>query len=64
MIEVKIVCPHCGQSLPPKFIYQSFGRLSARVTGAAKRRSPEMARKAARVRWDKVKASVQARVDS
>lgn len=55
MKNVAINCPHCGKKLPPKFIYQSFGRLSARVTGAAKRRSPELARKAARARWDKQK---------
>ena len=55
MHKVKIECPHCGGSIPPKFIYQSFGRLSARVTGAAKARSPEMARKAAQTRWAKAK---------
>ena len=55
MQKVKIECPHCGGSIPPKFIYQSFGRLSARVTGAAKARSSEMARKAAQTRWAKAK---------
>jgi hypothetical protein len=55
----KILCPHCGGTLPPDLINWASAHLSgfARLKGDAKRRSSESARKAARARWDKVKAA-------
>jgi hypothetical protein len=53
MAKPKIVCPHCGEFLNPRFLYRSVGQLAGSVKGAAKRRSPEVARKAALARWEK-----------
>jgi sarcosine oxidase delta subunit len=53
MARIDIVCPHCGQKLSAKFLYRSAGKLAGSVKGAAKRRSPELARKAALARWEK-----------
>jgi hypothetical protein len=51
-----ITCPHCGQPLTPKFIYESFGKLAGRTTGKAKARTHEQAQKAAAARWEKWRA--------
>jgi hypothetical protein len=53
MAKPKIVCPHCEEPLSPQFLYRSAGQLAGSVKGAAKRRSPELARKAALARWEK-----------
>jgi len=53
MSKPRIVCPHCGDPLSPKFLYRSVGQLAGSAKGAAKRRSPEQARKAALARWEK-----------
>ena len=49
----EIFCPHCEKPLSPQFLYRSVGQLAGSVKGAAKRRSPEVARKAALARWEK-----------
>jgi hypothetical protein len=56
MAKPRIICPHCGHALASGFLYQSVGRLAGSVKGDSKRRSPELARKAALARWGKVKA--------
>jgi hypothetical protein len=52
MSKPKIACPYCGEPLSPIFLYRSVGQLAGSVKGAAKRRSPELARKAALARWE------------
>jgi hypothetical protein len=53
MAKPKILCPRCEGPLSPQFLYRSVGKLAGSVKGAAKRRSPELARKAALARWEK-----------
>ena len=53
MAKPKILCPHCEVPLSSEFLYRSVGKLAGSARGAAKRRSPELARKAALARWEK-----------
>jgi hypothetical protein len=55
MAQIKIVCPKCGKSLPPKFLYSSIGRLRGSVKSDRKRKGSEEMSRIARARWDKIK---------
>lgn len=54
-----IKCPHCEAGLDPAFIHWAAAALTgfSSLKGEAKARSPELARRAARARWDKLKAA-------
>jgi len=55
MAKIEITCPSCGKSLPPKFLYQSVGRISGSHRSPAKRKGSEEMSRIARARWDKIK---------
>jgi hypothetical protein len=51
-------CPFCGKVLRDKWIIREGARLMGKkLTGSAKARTSEQARKAARARWDKARKS-------
>jgi len=51
-------CYHCGKVLQDAWVIREGARLMGKkLTGDAKARTSEQARKAARARWDKAKKS-------
>ena len=58
--KIKFECPECGHAFCDDVVRQWAASLTGRVGGASKARSPEVARKAARIRWRKERARKKA----